>query len=274
MAFRQSHPLDEQDGSDATLEVPGVDRDMARVVAIVPARGGSKGLPGKNIAPFLGAPLIAWSIAAGLKATTVDQVICSTDDDAIRDIALSAGAEVPFMRPAEIAADHSTDLELFQHALLWFRDNEGYVPEIVVQLRPTTPLRQAHWIDECVEMLLADPSASSVRSVTPAHPTPYKMWKRGADNVLTPLMTVEGVPEPFNMPRQSLPEAWWQTAHIDVIRSETILSGSMTGSKILAYLVDSHLSVDIDTEADFRLSQITADAYWDEIVRPEMARRG
>lgn len=247
---------------------------MVSVVAVIPARGGSKGLPGKNIAPFRGAPLIAWSIAAGLLAKTVQRVICSTDDETIRDLAISAGAEAPFLRPAEFATDHSTDHELFLHALLWFRDNEGFTPEIVVQLRPTTPLRHPHWVDECVEMLLADPSASSVRSVTPAHPTPYKMWKRGEDNVLTPLMTVEGIPEPFNMPRQSLPEAWWQTAHIDVIRSETILSGSMTGPRILAYPVSSYLSVDIDTEADFRLSQTTADAYWEEIVRPETAGRG
>ena len=247
---------------------------MVRTVAIVPARGGSKGLPGKNIASFCGAPLIAWSIAAGLAARTAQRVICSTDDETIRDLAISAGAEAPFLRPVEFAADHSTDLELFRHALLWFRDNEGYIPEIVVQLRPTTPLRHAHWVDDCVEMLLADPSASSVRSVTPAHPTPYKMWKRGEDSVLTPLLTLEGIPEPFNMPRQSLPEAWWQTAHIDVIRSETILAGSMTGSKILAYPVSSHLSVDIDTEADFELSQATAKVYWDEIVRPDTAARG
>lgn len=247
---------------------------MVDVVAIVPARGGSKGLPGKNIASFRGAPLIHWSIAAGLVAKTVQRVICSTDDETIRDVAVSAGAEAPFLRPAEFATDHSTDLELFRHALLWFRDNEGFIPEIVVQLRPTTPLRQAHWIDECVEMLLADPAASSVRSVSPAHPTPYKMWKRGEDNVLTPLMTLEGVAEPFNMPRQSLPEAWSQTAHLDVIRSETILSGSMTGPRILAYPVSHNLSVDIDNAMDFRLSQITADAHWEEIVRPKAAVRG
>ena len=109
---------------------------MTKVLAIVPARGGSKGIPRKNIRLFAGYPLVAYSIAAGLQATRVTRTIVSTDDAEIADVARGFGAEVPFMRPPELAADNTTDLPVFQHALKWLRDEEGYEPDVVVQLGP------------------------------------------------------------------------------------------------------------------------------------------
>ncbi|HQC21081.1 MAG TPA: acylneuraminate cytidylyltransferase family protein, partial [Anaerolineaceae bacterium] len=111
------------------------------VLALIPARGGSKGIPRKNIRDFGGAPLIAWSIAAALRAETVTRVIVSTDDEEIAAVAREWGAETPFLRPAELAQDDTTDYPVFRHALDWLAAHENYRPEVVVQLRPTSPVR-------------------------------------------------------------------------------------------------------------------------------------
>ena len=111
--------------------------ERPQVLAVIPARGGSKGLPRKNIREFAGFPLIAYSIAAGLGAECVTRTIVSTDDEEIAAVARQYGAETPFLRPAELAQDNTTDLPVFQHALRWLDEHEGYQPEVVVQLRPT-----------------------------------------------------------------------------------------------------------------------------------------
>src|SRR5512140_1442523 len=128
---------------------------MTDVLAIIPARGGSKGIPRKNIRDFAGYPLIAYSIAAGLQAKSVSRVIVSTDDEEIAAVARQCGAETPFLRPAEFAQDTSTDLPLFEHALQWLAEHENYRPEVVVQLRPTSPLRPRDLVDRAVSILLA-----------------------------------------------------------------------------------------------------------------------
>jgi CMP-N-acetylneuraminic acid synthetase len=147
-----------------------------RVLALVPARGGSKGLPRKNVLPLGGHPLIAWSIAAGLQAKTVHRTVCSTDDPEIAEVAARYGAEVPFMRPAELAQDDTLDLPVFQHALEWLEREQGWRADVVVQLRPTSPLRFPGQVDAAVRMLLDDPQATGVRTVIPAPANPYKMW--------------------------------------------------------------------------------------------------
>ncbi len=228
----------------------------AGVIAIVPARGGSKGLPGKNVRSLGGHPLIAWSIAAGRAASSVDRVICSTDSEEIAAVAREYGAEVPFLRPPEFATDTATDLDVFGHALQWLAAEEGYRTELVVQLRPTTPFRRTAWIDDAVARMIAEPGISCMRSVVPAPHPPYKMWKIGAEDTLEPLLTIEGVAEPFNMPRQSLPPTYWHTGQIDVIRSATILQGSMTGSCIKALRAEPGSSVDIDTLEDFEFAEL------------------
>ena len=103
------------------------------VLAIIPARGGSKGIPRKNLRDFAGAPLIAYSIVAALQAELVTRVIVSTDDHEIAEVARAWGAEAPFMRPAQFAQDDTTDLPVFEHALQWLRENQDYHPEIVIQ---------------------------------------------------------------------------------------------------------------------------------------------
>ncbi|MEN6579313.1 MAG: acylneuraminate cytidylyltransferase [Anaerolineaceae bacterium] len=222
------------------------------VLALIPARGGSKGIPRKNIRDFAGAPLIAYSIAAGLQAQHVTRVIVSTDDEEIAAVARQWGAETPFLRPTELAQDDITDLPVFQQALAWLAEHEAYHPEFVVQLRPTSPVRPVGLIDEAIELMLTNPQVDCVRGVVPSGQNPFKMWRIEPDShQLKPLLSLPNVKEPYNAPRQELPKTYWQTGHIDVIRTSTILEkGSLTGDVILPILIDHRYTVDIDTPSD------------------------
>jgi N-acylneuraminate cytidylyltransferase len=224
------------------------------VLAVVQARGGSKGIPRKNIRSFAGFPLVAYSIAAGLQAATVTRTIVSTDDEEIAAVSRQYGAEVPFLRPAEYAQDQSLDLPLFEHALTWLSQHEGYRPDVVVQLRPTSPLRPPGLVDEAVELLLAHPEADSVRGVVPAGQNPHKMWKIHPETGrMNPLLEVKGIKEPYNAPRQILPPVYWQTGHIDALRPSVFLEKhSMSGDVILPVLIDPSYTVDIDTMRDWQ----------------------
>lgn len=244
------------------------------VLAIVPARGGSKGIPRKNVKLFAGHPLIAYSIAAAQQSQRVTRVIVSTDDEEIAAVAREYGAETPFLRPAEFAQDRTLDLPVFQHALKWLAEHEGYRPEVVVQLRPTSPVRPPDLVDQAVEALLDNPQADSVRGVVPAGQNPHKMWRIDAERgYMTPLLDVPGMEEPYNAPRQALPPVYWQTGHIDAIRPRAILSGSMSGKVILPVMVDPAYTVDIDTPKDWARSEWLV-WYSDlEIVFPGRRRR-
>jgi N-acylneuraminate cytidylyltransferase len=225
------------------------------VLAIVQARGGSKGLPRKNLRLLRGHPLLAYSIASALAARSITRVIMSTDDEEIAEVAQQYGAGVPFMRPAELAADDTPDFPLFEHAIQWLAGHEDYRPEIVVQLRPTTPLRPRGLLDESVRILCQHPTADCVRGVTIPKQTPYKMWRDGQDGAILPLMETS-FPEPYNMPRQKLPMAYWQTGHVDAIRTATIThKHSLTGRHVRPILIDGNYCVDIDTIVDFDLAE-------------------
>jgi len=188
-----------------------------------------------------------------LQAGSVTRVIVSTDDDEIAAVARAWGAETPFLRPAELAQDKTTDLPVFQHALGWLKQHENYTPDLVIQLRPTSPIRPRHCVDEAVALLQRNPAADSVRGVVPSGQNPYKMWRlNGKDEPMTPLLTLPGVKEPYNAPRQVLPPTYWQTGHIDVIRPQVILEkNSMSGDSILPYEIDPRYTVDIDTPFDW-----------------------
>ena len=230
---------------------------MTHILALIPARGGSKGIPRKNIKDFAGYPLIAWSVAAGLQAKSVSRVIVSTDDAEIAAVARECGAETPFLRPAELAQDRTTDFPVFEHALKWLEEIEGYKPEIVVQLRPTSPIRPKDMVDQAVGILVQRPEADSVRGVVPAAQNPHKMWRfNGYDMPMNPLLDVAGIAEPYNAPRQVLPPVYWQTGHIDAIRATTISrKHSMTGDVVYPLVIDPRYTVDIDTPADWEKYQ-------------------
>jgi len=228
---------------------------MTQVLVLIPARGGSKSIPRKNIHPLAGHPLIAYSIAAGLAAESVSRVLVSTDSEEIAAVARRYGAETPFLRPAVHSQDHTPDLPVFQHALEWLEEHEGYRAEIVVQLRPTSPLRRVWHIDQAVYQLLAHPDADAIRTVCIPFQNPFKMWQIGADGLMRPLIQTE-YPEAYNMPRQLLPEAYWQTGYVDAAWRDTILEkGSMTGERILPLIIPPCDWVDIDSPDDWRRAE-------------------
>ena len=222
------------------------------ILAIIPARGGSKSIPRKNIRPLAGHPLIAYSIAAGRKSRLVTRTIVSTDDEEIAAVARQYGAETPFLRPAEFAQDNTTDFPVFTHALGWLKEHAGYQPEIVVQLRPTSPIRPPEMVDRAIQLLLDHPDADSVRGIVPSGQNPFKMWRVDESGQMRPLLSVPGIAEPFNAPRQALPQTYWQTGHIDAIRARTILEKhSLSGETILPLHIDPRYTIDIDTLKDW-----------------------
>lgn len=208
------------------------------ILALIPARGGSKGIPRKNLIRIGGQPLIAYSIAQARASVNITRVIVSTDDDEIASVARAHGAEVPFMRPAALAQDASTDLDVFVHVLATLREREGYSCEGVVHLRPTGPVRRVERIDEAIQVWLRHPEADSLRSVVSPDQSPFKMWRidRGW---LEPVAFVDGVPDAHSRPRQSLPEVFWQNGYVDIVRARTVLEDhSMTGRRILPFVMD------------------------------------
>jgi N-acylneuraminate cytidylyltransferase len=227
------------------------------ILGIIPARGGSKKVPRKNIRVLAGKPLIAYAIEESFKSRFITRTIVTTDDEEIARTAKGFGADVPFLRPAELAEDHVTDLPVFRHCLDWLKENDSCVPDIVVHLRPTAPLRTCAHIDSAVGLLLENPQADSVRSVTDAGPHPLKMWRIEGD-LLFPFIPehIYGIKECYNMPRQKLPKAYIQNGSVDVLRARTILEkNSMSGDKIVPFVMDEMDSVNIDTEIDFQMAE-------------------
>ena len=226
------------------------------VLAVIPARGGSKSIPRKNILPFAGHPLMAYSIAAALQSDLVTRTIVSTDDEEIAAAAREYGAEVPFLRPPEHAQDATPDLPVFIHAVEWFLETEGYLPEMVVQLRPTTPVRPPGCVDKGIKLLRSRPDADSLRAVVPSGQNPHKMWRINESGEMSPLLQVDEIPEPYNAPRQKLPPTYWQTGHLDIMRPATLLEkDSMTGDVILSLVLDPAYTVDIDTANDWNQAE-------------------
>jgi len=212
------------------------------VLALIPARGGSKGIPRKNLLPLAGKPMIAYSILQAQAARTIDRVIVSTDDDEIADVSRRWGAEVPFLRPAEFAQDLSPDIDVFRHALEWLSQHEGWRPEAIVHLRPPGPVRRVELIDEAVELLLGHPEADAVRSVRRALQTPYKMWRITDEGFMTPVLSLDGVVDCQSRPRQALPTVFWQNGYVDVVRPRAVLEkGSMWGGRVLPFVVEEPL---------------------------------
>jgi N-acylneuraminate cytidylyltransferase len=205
----------------------------------------------------------------------VTRVLVSTDDEEIAAVGREFGAVTPFLRPAELAQDTTTDLPVFEHALKWLEEIEGYRPEVVVQLRPTSPLRPPGCVDAAVNALLKHPGADCVRGVVPAGQNPHKMWRiTSEDEPMTPLLKVKGLREPYNAPRQGLPPVYWQTGHIDAIRSATILKKrSLTGDSIYPLVIDPRYTVDLDNLNDWAKYEWLAYFGGLDFVTPGRARR-
>ena len=231
------------------------------VLAIIPARGGSQGIPRKNLVDVGERPLVAHSIQHALNAPSVTRVIVSTEDDEIRDVGLRFGAEVPFPRPDELADHHVLDHPVFEHVLLELDRTEGYKPDIVVHLRPTAPLRKNGWIDTAVGLLVDHPDADSVRSVSPPAMHPYRVFRVDEHGYLVPIMKHEHE-QPYQLRRQDLPVMYYYNCVIDVTRPSTILNKkSMTGEKILPFIMSAEDAFDVDSPRDLEIVRLFAETF-------------
>lgn len=242
-------------------------------LCIIPARGGSKGLPKKNLVAMAGRSLFSYAAECVRNSKEIDRTVVSTDSDEIAAHARALGLEVPFLRPADLAMDDTPDWPVFHHCLQWLKDHDGYTPEIVVHLRVTSPWAfkrtrngpgglAANWsavpretvIDAAVAMIKANEELDSVRSVQLVRHTPYKMW-RIEGHRLTPLLDVD-VSEIYNQPRQKVPPVYLQNGYVDAARYRTVMEAkSMNGRKIGAYVVDCDHLVDIDRYSDVEIGE-------------------
>jgi CMP-N,N'-diacetyllegionaminic acid synthase len=222
---------------------------MPTTLAVIPARGGSKGVPMKNVAPVGGKPLIAWTIEAALVASSHPRVVVSTDDPDIVRVAREWGAEVPFLRPAELATDEAAGEAPVVHALEWLRSEDGWEPDLVMCLQPTSPLRSAHDIDASIARLEAL-NADSLVSVTPANQHPYWMKRLDGDGWVYPFL-----PEAVGARRQELPPVYALNGAIYLARRSAFLAaGRWYVGRTCSYIMPAERSLDVDTPWDLHLA--------------------
>jgi CMP-N,N'-diacetyllegionaminic acid synthase len=217
-----------------------------RVLAVIPARGGSKGLPRKNVVPLGGRPLIAWTVRAALEAEYVDRVILSSDDDEIAQVAMEAGCEVPFRRPKYLASDTATTADVVLHAL---QQLPGY--EWLVLLQPTSPLRTAQDIDAAC-LLCQVSNAPSCASVTQSSQSPYWMYRIDQGMQLQPLLGEDAQ----YCRRQDLPPVFLLNGAVYVMRTDEFLrTRRFVGPGTVAYVMPECRAIDIDTASDLDSAQ-------------------
>jgi len=226
-------------------------KHKSKILAIIPARGGSKGIPKKNIININGKPLIQYTIEVAKESKLIDRVIVSTDDDEIAEISEKLGAEVPFIRPAELAKDDTPTFPVIKHALKWLKENEKYKPELIVLLEPTFPLRTVEKVDEAIKVISSDEEADSLRGVCEPFQNPFKMWIP-CGKYLKPLIKEKEIM--YEKPRQNLRKIFWQNGYIYISRYKTIMDKkSFHGEKILPFILSENNFIDIDTEEDLKL---------------------
>jgi len=228
---------------------------MQKVLALIPARGGSVSIPRKNIKLFCGKPLIAWTIEAAKKSGAIDRIIVSTDDTEIARIAKEHGAEIPFMRPLELAGNSTPTLPVIQHAVSWLKENEGYYPDYVLLLEPTSPGRQAFHITEALA-LAERASADSVISLgaVPGHFNYHWQIELAGERAAL----ADGTPWPDVVRRrQDLPTTYFRNGAFYLLKPDLLFTAnpSMYGTNVCGYVVDEAYSFDIDSMEDWSDSE-------------------
>ena len=222
---------------------------LGQVMAVIPARAGSKGVSDKNIKPLCGHPLLAFSVVAAKKSQTINRVIISSDSQEYIKLAQMYGAEAPFARPAEISGDRSTDYECMKHVLDFLQEHEGAVPEYLVHLRPTTPYRNPDLIDEAVTMIKRDKKATALRSAHEMSETAYKCLEI-KDSLFKPMGTNSFDMDTANLPRQMFPKTYSANGYVDILKSEFIAkSGKIHGDRVVAFVTP--FALEVDNEKDF-----------------------
>jgi N-acylneuraminate cytidylyltransferase len=222
---------------------------MANVVAVIPARSGSKGVVDKNIKLLAGHPLIAYSIAVARLANGIERTIVSTDSEEYASIAREYGAEVPFLRPDEISGDTSTDYDFVRHLLDWMLCNEGNMPKYLVHLRPTTPLREGNYIDAAINRIKKTDSATALRSVHEMSESAYKAFEI-EEGCLKSIGSNSFALDAANDPRQKFEKTYQANGYVDVIKTAYVIENNkLHGDHVIAF-VTPHV-VEVDTVDDF-----------------------
>lgn len=231
---------------------------MAKVVALIPARAGSKGVPNKNVRLLGGHSLLAWSIAACLKSSAIDRVIVSTDSAEYAALAQKLGAEAPFLRPAAISGDRSTDYDFIVHALDWLAAEEGE-PDYLVHIRPTTPLRDPKLIDDAVAAFIAAPNATALRSVQEMPESAYKTFEMAEGGQLKRLGADNTDLDGANNARQQFPNTYQANGYVDVLSTAFIRKAKLIhGDHVIPFVTPTVVEVDAEDDfahLEFQLSQ-------------------
>lgn len=224
---------------------------MASVVALIPARAGSKGVPDKNVRVCGGHPLLAWTIAACLKSKCIERTIVSIDSSEYALLSQTLGAEAPFLRPAEISGDNSTDTQFILHALDWL-GGQGAEPKYIVHMRPTTPARDPRLVDEAVAAFRETSKATALRSIQEMSESAYKTFELAADGRLKRVCSESTALDAANSARQEFPRTYHPNGYVDVLSTAFIRrTGLLHGDKVLPFLTPP--VIEVDTEDDFAL---------------------
>ena len=224
-----------------------------KILGVIPARGGSKGLPRKNVLPLLGEPLIGWTIRAVKESRCIDRIVISTDDKEIAAVCENLGVPVPFLRPKELAEDDAPMVDVALHVLEYLKSREDYSPDYVALFQPTSPLRTASDINRAVELLFSNNRADSVISIVEASEKPY--WMR--------TLSQEGFIKYFieheykDLRRQDLPPVYIVNGAIYIGRTTTLLKNrTFSPEKTVGYLMPKSRSADIDDINDFKIAEM------------------
>ena len=227
---------------------------MVKILCVIPARSGSKGIINKNIKLYNGKPLIAWTIEQIKRSKHVNnmKIIVSTDSEIYKNLVLEYGVDVPFLRPTNISTDSSTDYEFITHAVEWLNEFEHYTSDIILQLRPTSPLRKTEDIDKALTLFMLNRHTyDSLRSIIPVDKSPYKMYNIENDTLIPLFKNINGISEPYNICRQNLPLCYLHNGYIDILNTSILKNKTISGTKILPFIMSSKDSNDIDLDCDW-----------------------
>lgn len=228
--------------------------DTVKILCVIPARSGSKGIIDKNIMDFKGQPLLSWSIEQAKKSiySNCIKIVVSTDSEQYAQISKQYGAEVPFLRPIHISGDTSTDFECIKHCVDWLIMNQNYIPDIILHLRPTQPCRKVEHIDDAIKTFIMNRNKyDSLRSVIPVDKSPFKMYSLNNNDTLTPLFNeLNDIKEPYNQARQLLPKCYLHNGYIDILNANILNNNTISGNRIYPFIMSADNNIDIDEKQD------------------------
>ncbi len=224
-----------------------------KILCVIPSRSGSKEIPNKNIKIFNGKPLIAHTISYAKKCKLITHTIVSTDSEEYAKIATQHGGNVPFLRPKKYSSDLSQDIDFMFHAVVECEKLNNIIYDFIILLRVTSPLRPKKLIEKALDLMILNPEATSIKAVMPSKEHPYKHWVpdgkyiRGYEN---------SIHEPYNLPRQQLPKAYYSAGDLEIVKRDVVLNGSVSGDKVIPLLLSREEVIDIDSIEDWNKAEI------------------